>query len=819
MSFINNLVGLIVILIAFAYQEKSKFLLNNLVRQFQNNNNNNYNNNNNNLPTIIKPIKSLNPVPSTFEEQRSLLNIEEKYLLNVNVENKQIENTNESPIETENESKNQRWKASSYFSATNISDSVLTEISKVILCTNGLHTETNSNSSLTFDCEVVKEIVKNSLYGFKSKERVIFGFRMKLEIEPNSAASFRLKLHDSFIKKLWPAIKKNFDFANENREIIFVGYESGGSLAGLAGWRALKEFDAFKPAGLFVNNANNQVKVITWDELPLFTKSTALKSPFLSRNYSRYTSLSSVSESKFRNIVQHSGGIDEIQYFAGIGEEISLKSTDYSDFSARIMSQKSSETKFDPTEHFSQFIKKTSSIDSFSIKEIERISILISLHHQHLSILYGIISNNYRKYIIDTSLNEPNSCAASLSEHLSASIFPDSHINCRVSNYDSAKGTFGIYCSYTMKRDQVSVEFLSFDAILGDESAHLEGSDCLPFMEETEIEVEEDEFKIEIKDKSDKNKFKNLGKGKRKMTRTKVLKYSGPAPFSNDWSECIYDLFAQKPNLSIISPFSVKENVIYPQCSYIPFAASLLNGKSGTRNTGCYLRSPEGSRELLQLYKSNPIFFYKTVDLSLMKFPKSCFKVLFHIPFKANDRIGLEQLEGLTVKYFTQLVSMNPFANGQVTLWRPSDTKSFKTLAFVGSENISSKDLSNRSNYEVDFENKIIKCLSDPSYPYRDCSDPINKWVPMACPAACAAQSSNPFLDFHCKQVKSCPIAGYYVAIFSSGTIDQLKIIQQNLMENPSPQFGFLHIQTRNRLHCSHFGPTEFKVALYRMIK
>ena len=111
--------------------------------------------------------------------------------------------------------------------------------------------------------------------------------------------------------------------------------KSGGSLASLAAWQCLKQFDQYNPPGTIVSNGNNQVKVITWDEVPLFTIRTAQTYPILARNHFHY-STKSISESKIRTILQFSGGIDEINHFTINAEEIKMKSSDYADFSARI---------------------------------------------------------------------------------------------------------------------------------------------------------------------------------------------------------------------------------------------------------------------------------------------------------------------------------------------------------------------------------------------------------------------------------------------------------------------------------------------------
>ncbi len=54
-----------------------------------------------------------------------------------------------------------------------------------------------------------------------------------------------------------------------------------------------------------------------------------------------------------------------------------------------------------------------------------------------------------------------------------------------------------------------------------------------------------------------------------------------------------------------------------------------------------------------------------------------------------------------------------------------------------------------------------MKCLSNPVYKYRDCTLPINHWIPDACPAQCLRDAQAP----GCARVKSCTAAGFYAAV------------------------------------------------------
>ena len=419
-------------------------------------------------PNSVNTLKSDNYVPSTVEEQRILMQFEEELCSSGGGKKGEV------PVETA------RWNGAIYPSGTGLSDSVFYDASRMILCSNGMHPSM---------CADIKILTKDSsLLGLKTSNRIIFGIKMVLESTPCSAARFRIKLYDHFKKTIWPAIRSKIDFKNEEREIIFVGYHSGASLASLSAWYAIKLFEQLKPTGLIVNNGNNQVKVITWDELPMFTLRTAFKSPILPCNYSKFTSIS-IPESNYRAISCASGGLDEIYHFASSGDEIALKQSDYSDFASRISSKKASteNSMTTATAHLPLFIKQKN-LKSIGEDRITKLTSILALHYTHLSILYELMSKNYRSYLVETILMEPNACAVALADRLSNTIFPGSIITCRIDGFDQSKGTFQIFCSYKMAANLPAAQFLSFDAILGDESAHQTGKDILAFMKEIQVE-------------------------------------------------------------------------------------------------------------------------------------------------------------------------------------------------------------------------------------------------------------------------------------------------------------------------------------------
>ena len=88
------------------------------------------------------------------------------------------------------------------------------------------------------------------------------------------------------------------------------------------------------------------------------------------------------------------------------------------------------------------------------------------------------------------------------------------------------------------------------------------------------------------------------------------------------------------------------------------------------------------------------------------------------------------------------------------------------------------------------------------SFPYRDCTSDVNRWVPGACPIACSR--THGAINFLCRQVKSCLNAGYYVSVSQEGRPEELSQIKDTLMEHPHPQFGLFHVQTKRRARCRH---------------
>lgn len=762
-------------------------------------------------PSVLPSVKSGVYVPSSVEDQQELIDFEA--ILTALKPRTDDGKTASAMSATDNI----RWTEATCPPIAQLPESVMNEVSKLIMF---------SNSQIQ-SCEGAKELVKDALFGIKTNERIIFGFRMKLEVpSPCSAAQFRIKIHKTFYKSLWPVIKSFINFSKEDREIIFVGYESGGALASLAAWQVSKQFEKFNTPGLIVSNGNNQIKVITWDEMPLYTIKTAQKYPILARNHFRFTT-NSISESKIRLISQFSGGIDEVQYFATNGEEIKLKTSDYNDFATRLTAAintsdssdvDSDVTKWNPLVNLALFLK-SKHLREMEQERLDKLKELLSLHRDHLSIINSVIFNTFNSFLHDTKLAEPNSCAIALANQLTASVFGGDSVTvrCRVDSFNVVKGTFKIFCAYKTAETKPLAQFLSFDAVLGDAVIHETGNDCQAFMEE--VEIENPKKQTTKKKKHHKKKKKTDSSEDSEPEMIKVRKYSGPPPTVDTWSSCLYHLFSQRPHIAeLISPYHVKEKRIYPHCSYLPFdAPSMTAFASSTRvNAGCYLRSPNIGHELLQIYRADPLFFYRSIDPTTMIFPDRCHKLLFHIPFKVDERPRLSALQQVSSEYLTQLVGRTPIEKTEVTLWTPRDTDSYKTIAYFGTDNISTSDLSDRSFYAEDFENSIIKCLSSPAFPYRDCTTPLNRWIPMACPKACSRTHGD--INFLCRQVKSCPTAGYYIGLSQEGGVEELRSVKDTLQAHPNPQFGFFHVQTRRKGPLSdYFSSINFNVALFRI--
>ena len=65
------------------------------------------------------------------------------------------------------------------------------------------------------------------------------------------------------------------------------------------------------------------------------------------------------------------------------------------------------------------------------------------------------------------------------------------------------------------------------------------------------------------------------------------------------------------------------------------------------------------------------------------------------------------------------------------------------------------------SDYTRGFQHALYKCTSNPVYKYRDCTLPINHWIPGACPVQCIRDVQAP----GCSRVKSCVVAGFFVGV------------------------------------------------------
>lgn len=110
-----------------------------------------------------------------------------------------------------------------------------------------------------------------------------------------------------------------------------------------------------------------------------------------------------------------------------------------------------------------------------------------------------------------------------------------------------------------------------------------------------------------------------------------------------------------------------------------------------------------------------------------------------------------------------------------------------------------------QSDYSKGFQDSLLKCVSNPVYKYRDCTAPINHWIPGACPLQCIRDAQAP----GCARVKSCTVAGFYVGVAGEG-VKQLGNWSERMAADGGGHIFFL-VRTKAAMWASYLT-----LALYR---
>lgn len=110
-------------------------------------------------------------------------------------------------------------------------------------------------------------------------------------------------------------------------------------------------------------------------------------------------------------------------------------------------------------------------------------------------------------------------------------------------------------------------------------------------------------------------------------------------------------------------------------------------------------------------------------------------------------------------------------------------------------------------DYPRGFQNSLLKCVSNPTYKYRDCTKAINHWVPGACPVQCIRDAAAP----GCARVKSCVRSGFYVGIGDDSS--DLATLNEQMTTLTSGQILY-RIRTKATFRASYFT-----LAFYRNVE
>lgn len=276
----------------------------------------------------------------------------------------------------------QRKNSETFFPATALPEAILYEAHRAIFCSQPAEEE-----------ESKRKLCKNGFQWIDKEHRMggiltaSFAVIAFVPIEEGlglSAVSRRLLMHEQMFDLKEKLIKNVTRMLTDkpNRQILLVGSGTGGGMAELAAWLLINRFG---PTEIPSKNYSNQFKVVTWDEVPIFTIETSRRSPVLTLNHLCF-------------MQRQRSTIGEESIFSSNGLDIVLEPGAVSKFTS-------------------------------TYRE------------------YGLFYAFYNAPFQVEVLKAPTSCAAAVSDELKYA-FKDPSITCRVSEFVEGHRTFEIHCTH-----------------------------------------------------------------------------------------------------------------------------------------------------------------------------------------------------------------------------------------------------------------------------------------------------------------------------------------------------------------------------------
>jgi hypothetical protein len=727
-----------------------------------------------------------------------------------------------------NDSKPRSKAAPRFEDANNLDGAVVRDLACLIGYSMGF-----GESGPRSGCDHVHVLAEGCFYGIRTKRHVLIAFPPDLSHGLRSETRARLDVHERFEQLRQPLNAYLEQLLEAQCGFVFTGIGDGGALAVMAAWHAIIMAEQLKTKRLSITsvhsprelNEDNQIKVVTFDELIPFTRDTAHKSPIQERNHLR---LGSSADSLARQILPL-GSLNDADVPIGKSVHTNMFPTPpYVAFSEPLYTKLLESFNAEIGLHagrldFSGFYRacnvpaedsRGSTLNLPSETEDMRPSTLASRAFQLVNAYQYVFPETYRALQVEEHLSRPRAACHKLGQLLERDFFGEP-VACEVFDYSPEKQFFRISCNLGLTTAH-SRNVLSFFARLGNEEAWLRKEACSVFEEVSSAAARGNAYKTfrsvslpgdkqsKSRHRSDEDESETDDEGE------PDVRHCGAMPNISPWSRCIHSLatlaaynqpkkgssLGQAPNaMQTLLPllFVDEEHRIQSGCTFLslsqdePLKGIPSKGRANKPrrklHDGVYLRACNASEDMRRLYWHHRDLFYRifqaAADSGAGSFPLVCKDQLLPIPLRDAEAKLLLSLSGPAAQYLSGLMWPGPLASPVVELWNPplprpfaapTSASSFDTIEMFRSTTVALSVLSKRSIYKPDFEWELKRCVEDDSWLVYDCTDPANLWIPGACPEFCIAAHREAGLidERFCKNIRKCGAAGFFVSISPS---------------------------------------------------
>lgn len=667
-----------------------------------------------------------------------------------------------------------------YEDAVSLSTSVFNDITELIIHACGMGPEAlrarhfsgfSSDTDRSYSPKV-RALGNGSIFGMYTPSHVLLAFPPVLVAGSATPAQLRLALHVRFAAT-WNSILAQTIASIQTadaqerpggipRDFIFCGFGTGAALATLAAWSTALYLaagpDAAAARACWLNR-NNRVKLVTWEEVPVFTAETSSLALLRDRNHYALRMPPSFRHELF-GLLYGSAAIVDDALFASTHNVVTLHEDT---FVQGLLAAQAAAASPSATINWAPF--------SALVQPPAQATRALGLVHLHALAAFEVaVAPAHLANVTVNYLAQPRAAARHLADSL-ALLFrlPAPAIDCAPIQLDPRLGVFNIICHWDAHPRRPPTHLLTFTAKMDTADAARDGNPCGVFDRAHNLDRA-----APAPPPAPTEPRPRRGTARRPRKDRKGGARCRAAPVDqgvvNAWSCCLNALFSvnldgnvdQATDLRrLLLPFIYgADGHAYPSCSFLGLPGS---------HRGLYLRPRDIGPQSMKLYKDNRAILYQAIRplaVAGLPFPGAqCAEHLepLMLPRDALDALG--PLHRHALAYMRELLWPHGLFTSTVHLWDwPAATPRFDTLNFYHASYERMSAISDRSGLPLRYDHCFVNYLSHhQSAAIYDCTDPVNLWIPGYCPAFCQHAASSEASRRFCRHVQSCNYSGFFV--------------------------------------------------------